>query len=731
MANHSKSLNNGTIIDSTYRVLDFLGEGGMGIVYKVEHAQMNRTFALKILKTSQLSESTWQRFRNEAQAIARLDHRNVVKIYDMNQTENGRPFYTMDFLVGVSLSDYLKEHKVVTLGQALHIFRQVCSGLAYAHSRGIVHRDIKPGNIMLLTDPKTQQFQVKIVDFGIAKLIDDEGHTIQGLTKPGEVFGSPLYMSPEQCEGRRLDARSDMYSVGVALFKALTGKTPFRGRNAIETTMMHQSAVPPLLNSVSAELQFPPKLEKIIDKMLAKSPDQRFQSLAEVENELQNLQIKIDQAPRAVALGEAEAEEVPDDQLEQTETVTSSGTVSGTQTVEHKRLNLRLTLMVVIAFAAIGLAITMLFAMTRNLAAKKAPNLAMQNSPLAIASAKNPKTTTKPEVMKDALAAAPEMENYDNELTGSVGQSTSKDLIDLEQDEKVDVQKFLKAKFEPFAKARQLPDGKSGIAFQFPQKFSIGTVIFSPKKAEIQNKKSADRDIIKAPAQGLQQVPIGAAVRFEANELVGDFPQLLSYFQAIDLFDLRLAKGTSRSAELFKNIALLTSLQGLELASCELADSDLPILETLVNLRTLNISRCQISGEALAKSPLISHIHVLDVEGMKNVSPLIESLGPNTEQLWLNYCLLTAADLRKLASLPNLTVLHLKGCEITDSDFSNLAGMKQLMVLNLKDCNKLTPASAETIKSLKKLKTLSLSPQLNTDEIYAKLKANLPGLILL
>jgi len=705
MANHSKSLNNGTIIDGTYRVLDFLGEGGMGIVYKVEHAQMNRIFALKILKTSQLSESTWQRFRNEAQAIARLDHRNVVKIYDMNQTENGRPFYTMDFLVGVSLSDYLKEHKVVTLGQALHIFRQVCSGLAYAHSRGIVHRDIKPGNIMLLTDPKTQQFQVKIVDFGIAKLIDDEGHTIQGLTKPGEVFGSPLYMSPEQCEGRRLDARSDMYSVGVALFKALTGKTPFRGRNAIETTMMHQSAVPPLLNSVSAELQFPPKLEKIIDKMLAKSPDQRFQSLAEVENELQNLQIKIDQAPLAVALGEAEAEaraeEVLEDLLDQTETVTASDTASGTQTVEQKRLNLKLTLMVVFAFAAIGLAITMLFAMTRKLAAKKAPNLAVQNSPIANASANNTKTATKPDVMKDALAAAPQMENYNNELTGSVGQSTSNDMIDLEQDEKVDVRKFLKAKFEPFARARQLPDGKSGIAFQFPQKFSIGTVIFSPKKAEIQNKKSADRDIIKAPAQGLQQVPAGAAVRFETDELVGDFPQLLSYFQATDLFDLRLAKGARRSPELIKNIALLTSLQGLELASCELADSDLPILETLVNLRTLNISRCQISGEALAKSPLISHIHVLDIEGMKNVSPLIESLGPNTEQLWLNYCLLTAADLRKLASLPNLTVLHLKGCEITDSDFSTLAGMKQLMVLNLKDCNKLSPASVETIKSLK------------------------------
>jgi serine/threonine protein kinase len=271
----------GDVLGGTYKIIDFLGQGGMGFVYRVEHLLMAKELALKVLRTEQISAVIWRRFQTEAQAIARLDHPNVVKIYDMGQSQDGVPYYTMDLLLGESLADFLDREDVLTVEQALPIFRQVCAGLAYAHDRGIIHRDIKPANIMLLTEP---QGAIKIVDFGIAKL-SNNGEAGQGLTRPGEVFGSPLYMSPEQCLGLAIDHRTDIYSVGITFFEALTGRAPFIGRSAVETTAMHQSDTTPLLKDIG-DSEYPQKLERIIAKMLAKSPEQRYQSLADAANEL-------------------------------------------------------------------------------------------------------------------------------------------------------------------------------------------------------------------------------------------------------------------------------------------------------------------------------------------------------------------------------------------------------------------------------------------------------------
>jgi len=139
----------GSIIGGTYRVIDFVGAGGMGYVYKVEHLMMAKVMAPKVLRADEVSPAVWSRFRIEAKAIARLDHPNVVRIYDMNQTEEGTPYYTMDLLAGQSLADYLDANGPMPPALALPVFTQVCVGLAYAHERGIIHRDIKPGNIML------------------------------------------------------------------------------------------------------------------------------------------------------------------------------------------------------------------------------------------------------------------------------------------------------------------------------------------------------------------------------------------------------------------------------------------------------------------------------------------------------------------------------------------------------------------------------------------------------
>jgi serine/threonine protein kinase len=702
MTNHSKSLEVDTIIDGTYRVLDFLGEGGMGGVYKVEHSQLNKILALKILKTNQLSEAVWQRFRNEAKAIARLEHRNIVKIYDMNQTDSGRPYYTMDFLIGESLAEHLNGNKSLSLSQALHIFRQVCSGLAYAHSRGIIHRDIKPANIMLLGNASAEQLQVKIVDFGIAKLLDDDGHTIQGVTRPGEVFGSPLYMSPEQCTGSKLDGRSDMYSVAVTMFKALTGNTPFRGRTAIETTMMHQSDAPPLLNSVSPDLQYPTKLERIIDKMLSKLPEERYQSLAEVENELQKIQIKIGKAsPVVSSIDQALINQEEHDSAELTEQIdTISATGEGT--IQQKSHNLNWSLIALCACIAIVLASALMLETARIMTARKIKPIgpaARLNSPLDDYN---------------------KMDPYDSIVTNAVGQKGQDRTDPLDENKSPAIQMFLKRKFTPFSQQLPLQNGTSQLKFEFPQEFSLGVIECTQAK-DLSNNSNA-----KISAQGQILVPPGTAVRFEPADVIGDYPRLLTYFQPNDLQALRIPATASRSDELISNIARLQGLNDLELANCKLEARDLKTLEPLKNLRTLNLSRCNLGGHALASSALLSQIAHLNIEAVKNIGPVIHGLNPNIFGLVLNQCQCTTTDLEKVAKLPHLRALYLNGCKITDKELNCLGSVKELAVLDLDGCDRLTRDSLVTIKNIKTLQFLKLPAQLDTQEFHLILRSHQP-----
>lgn len=278
------------IVGESYRLKMLIGEGGMGNVYRAEHIVIGREYALKMLAPDKITQDNWNRFQAEGKAIARLDHPHIVKIYNMGLDKTGFPYYVMDLLEGKSLQDALREKPALQFEDLISIFIQIANALSYAHSKGIIHRDIKPSNIMLLDKPlgRSSEPNAMLVDFGIAKLVTLDAREAQKLTSTGQIYGTPLYMSPEQAIGSQIDARSDIYSFGCALFEALTGKPPFKGPSATETVLMHLNEQPPTLLAASG-IEYGEDLEALIAKLLQKDRDHRYQSMAQVELDLRRI----------------------------------------------------------------------------------------------------------------------------------------------------------------------------------------------------------------------------------------------------------------------------------------------------------------------------------------------------------------------------------------------------------------------------------------------------------
>ena len=264
----------GKVIDGRYRILEKIGEGGMGSVFKVEHVRMEKILALKVLRPDTARDKTMlSRFRQEAKTIAKLSHPNTVQVFDSGELEDDSLFIAMEYLPGRDLAWHLRAHGPMSEEKAAGIGIQLLSSLAEAHGLGIVHRDIKPANVLLVRR-KDRDDQVKLLDFGIAKLHDGEGRkTITGVT---EFVGTPGYMSPEQGKGDPLDARSDLYSVGALLFELVTGRELFPSTSPMQTVNMHLSAKPPRVNDVNPDRPVSPAFEAVLQKALAKAPADRW-----------------------------------------------------------------------------------------------------------------------------------------------------------------------------------------------------------------------------------------------------------------------------------------------------------------------------------------------------------------------------------------------------------------------------------------------------------------------
>lgn len=276
----------GQVINGRYEVLSLLGSGGMAAVYRVVDRPTGKEYALKML-ASHLSDQHMlvKRLELEAEAIRSLTHSNICALYDVGKSESGFPYIIMDYVKGQSLESMLKLNRTIAQSRAINIFVQTAQALEHAHQKCVVHRDLKPSNI-LLTQNADGVDRVIVVDFGIAKIADESTENSTKLTQTGELIGSPLYMSPEQCRGDQLDGRSDIYSLGCLMYELLSGITPFAGETPIRIILKHLTEPPPRLDKISGVSR---EMAEVVDRCLEKDPGDRYQSASKLLVDLINV----------------------------------------------------------------------------------------------------------------------------------------------------------------------------------------------------------------------------------------------------------------------------------------------------------------------------------------------------------------------------------------------------------------------------------------------------------
>jgi serine/threonine protein kinase len=284
----------GAVLGS-YRIADVLGKGGMGYVYRAEHVKLGREVALKLLRSDYAKRrDAVARFFQEARTVNRIRHRNIVDVTDFVELEDGTTFIIMELLRGESLGKWAR--KGFDLPRGLAVLIQICDGLAAAHTVGVIHRDLKPDNVIIVPTPDGAEL-VKLLDFGVAKLVNRDDEDVGLETAAGSVIGTPAYMSPEQAGGMPVDARSDIYSVGAIMYELFSGQPMFRGRSFGEYVRKHLSELPPRPRSTPGGADMDDRLEAAILRAIEKDPNRRFSSIAELRDVLLHLLGAIETRP--------------------------------------------------------------------------------------------------------------------------------------------------------------------------------------------------------------------------------------------------------------------------------------------------------------------------------------------------------------------------------------------------------------------------------------------------
>lgn len=645
----------GKVIDEKYKVLALLGQGGMGAVYLAHHIRLNKDVALKTFDHRNLTDDNLQRFQREAQSIGKLQHKNIVQVFDYGITDSGVPYYTMEVLEGENVAERIDRKEHLQLDEAITIFRELCQGLSVCHQRKIVHRDIKPANIFLELKSSTDDAiqSIKLVDFGIAALVD-ESLEAQRLTAVGTVFGSPLYMSPEQGMGLKVDSRSDIYSAACALFEMLTGRPPYCAANAFATMICHQQAPIPTLASTSdnSHEAYPAWLEKLVANMLAKDKANRVQTVQEIIDVIDyNFNNKISGTTHSKS-------NRPNNVSIESQTATNETTISGQPGPKH--------LFVIAGMASTILLVILAFAFSSS-------------------------------------------QNVDQKSASSTSTGSTNQEISMSETSRHESTTSKSAEHTPAAKVvapyKLLDTGDGKIHYHFPSQ-SIGKI-------------GQGNEINGVEAAGDVAIAAGPDVFFYATEAVVDNPELLQGFEETDLRTLILAPiaafNKNWNHQTTKNIGHLKSLKKLSASISGLPKECIADLNELPQLEDLVIDGSSMTGRDLVKLNRLPELKFLTISGMSDCAPVFELLSKRNNLRHLNAeeCNLNDGDMLNIGKLLKLEQLEAAGNHITDKNLSALLNLKNLHRIILTS-NSITPAALPIMLKMNKPNKIYMPKEFQT-----------------
>jgi serine/threonine protein kinase/ssDNA-binding Zn-finger/Zn-ribbon topoisomerase 1 len=646
-----------TLIGGAFRIISIIGEGGMGIVYLAQHLSLNRPYALKVLSPSIVSEQSWLRFKAEAKTLAALNHPGLVRVYDLGIHANTVPYYSMDYLDGETLEELLVRKGPQTIENTTSIFLAVLDTLAYAHRNNVVHRDIKPANIFIC---KSQE--IKVLDFGISKLVGEKRN--QELTAIGEVFGSPYYMSPEQCRGEQIDFRSDIYSVGCSLFETLTGCVPFESANSLEIAMLHEEGEIPLLSDV-CEMSFPPSFDVVIAKCLAKLPQDRYQSAKEMAIDLTRIKEgKNLEAYSSVASNHSS--DFADDHAES----------SGGRSVVYALL------------AVFGLCLTCGLGLFLFNSKPQQTKLALFES--------SPVTDIRNGVnLSDESSPAVERLNLELETVGR--DVTTSSISNLTKMRPL-VESYLKSAPKYYSEVVSI-NGKRCKRFSFPTAFSLGLV---RRVAD----SGASRDF---EATGVLVIPSEYKLEFISGSVPEDYPELFDRFRRDDLVGLALNFNPEKSNLIWSSVSRLKSLQTLNMSGVRLDAHSLKCMELLPVLQSLALSNCSLDTSIANSSVSLPKLRSLKLAGIESVATLLRVLPGRLalKGLTVEATKLSRIDIAAISSVHGLEYLRLIRMRLNNDELSMLASLSNLKALVLADAA-VDRDFADSLTKFKSLETLVL-----------------------